>query len=127
MQLSKFGAILKFAIELERRAAEFYRAAAEAQPGGGFEQCAAVSEKRLSRLERMRRELVNEMLLEPIGGFEQPVLPELDTGSMGPETIQQRRVQIEQARKRFYTTASAKIVTVAPAVSRAFRKMADDL
>ena len=126
MQLSKFGAILKFAIELERRAAEFYLAAAEAQPGRGHEQCAAVSEKRLSRLERMRRELVNEMLLEPIGGFEQPDLPDLDTGSMGPETIQQRRVQIEQARKRFYTTASAKIATVAPAVSRAFRKMADD-
>ena len=78
MELSKFGPILKFAIDLERRAAEFYEAAAAVEPSPQLEQSAAATRQRLSRLELMRRELVNEILLEPIAGFRQPPLPDLE-------------------------------------------------
>ena len=124
MQLNKFGAILTFAIDLEQRAAGFYRQAATAYPSQGLEEDAAAARKRLSRLQIMRREFVNEMLLEPIDGFSHPALPPLRTDSMSLEDIRAQRAQIEQTRKQFYATASAKIATVAPAVSRAFTRMA---
>ena len=124
MQLNKFGAILKFAIELEQKAAEFYETAAQAAPSQELEESAAAARKRLSRLKVMQRELVNEMLLEPIAGFDQPALPELAVGSTSPERIQRQKAQIEQAARQFYTIASDKLGTVAPGVSRAFKKMA---
>ena len=124
MQLNKFGAILAFAIDLEENAARFYREAAGADPSQGLEECAAAAQKRLSRLQRMRRELVNEMLLEPIDGFDPPALVGLEIDSMDPERVQEQRAQIERTRKQFYAIASSKIATVAPAISRAFRKMA---
>ena len=69
MRLSKFGMILRFAMDLEQQAIEFYESAAKAQGSRELYDCAAASRKRLSRLQRMRRELVNEMLLEPISGM----------------------------------------------------------
>lgn len=124
MQLTKFGAILKYAIDLETKAAQFYEAAAEAAPSQGLEESAAAARKRLSRLQIMHRELVNEMLLEPIAGFDQPPLPEPAVDSADPERLQRQKAQIEQTAKQFYTVASDKLGTVAPGVSRAFKKMA---
>ena len=126
MQLNKFGAILAFAIDLEENASGFYREAAAAYPSQEHEEHAAAARKRLSRLQTMRRELVNEMLLEPIDAFEQPALIAPRVDSMSAEGVQEQKVRIEQARKEFYTLASAKLATVAPAVSRAFRKMAEE-
>ena len=75
----------------------------------------------------MRRELVNEMLLEPIAGFDQSPVPALEVGSADSVRIQEQQARIEQARKDFYATAAVKIATVAPSVSRAFRRMADEM
>ncbi len=127
MQLNKFGAILKYAIDLEQKAAEMYRAGANAEPSQDLEDYAAAAEKRLSRLRILQRELVNEMLLEPIAGFDQPPPPAMDAAAMTPEEIRGRKVQIDQAAKQFYTVASDKLVIVAPGVSRAFKKMAAKL
>ena len=127
MQLNKFGAILTFGIEMEQQAVRLYRAAAEAEPSDELEQSAAAARKRLLRLQMMRRELVNEMLLEPIDGFDRPALPALAINSTKIEHIREQKAQIERTRRQFYATASAKIATVAPAVSRAFRKMAEEL
>ena len=124
MELSKFGAILGFAIDLEGRAAEFYEAAAGVAPSPELTHAAAAASKRLSRLERMRRELVNEMLLEPIAGFEPPALPDLEVGDADAERIREQEEQLRQARSQFYATASVKIAPVAPAAGRAFGRMA---
>lgn len=126
MDLNKFGPILKFAIDLERRAAEFYEAAAAVGPSPELKQSARASRQWLSRLEVMRRELVNEMLLEPIAGFEQPPLPDLEVRGADCERIRKQREQLSQVRSQFYATASVKIAPVAPSVSRAFRRMAGD-
>ncbi len=74
---------------------------------------------------RLRRELVNEMLLEPIDGFDQPAVAIPTALGTNPEGLQQHRARIEQGRKQFYTVAADRIAVVAPAVSRAFRKMAE--
>ena len=126
MELRKFGPILKFAIELERRAAEFYEGAAAVAPSPQLTQSAAAARKRLSRLELMRRELVNEMLLEPIAGFEPPPLPDLEVSCADRKHIREQHEQLGQARSQFYAVASVKIEPVAPAASRAFGRMAGD-
>lgn len=126
MELNKFGPILGFAIDLERRSAEFYEAAAVAPPSPDLTQSAAAARRRLSRLERMRRELVNEMLLEPIAGLEQPPLPDLEVDRADRERIQEQSSRLRQVRSQFYAAASVKIAPVAPSVGRAFRRMADD-
>ena len=127
MQLNKFGAILKYALELERKVVALSEAAAEAHPSEDLQASAAAARKRLARLEIMQRELVNEMLLEPISDFDQPSLDEIAVSSAGSGDVGQRKAQIDQAAKQFYAIASSKIATVAPGLSRAFKKMADQL
>jgi hypothetical protein len=58
-ELNTFGAVMTFAIELETRLRDFY------QKAGSVER-AADSEKRRITLERVRRENVTEIKLEPI-------------------------------------------------------------
>jgi rubrerythrin len=124
MRLNKFGAILMFAMDLEQRAIEFYGSAADARASRELEDSAAAARKRLVRLDTMRRELVNEMLLEPIAGFDPPALPEVETIPQDAAELEEARAEFEKARTEFYVAASAKVVTVAPALSRAFQRMA---
>lgn len=60
--LNSFGSVLTFAIELEAKLADVYAAA-------GKPDWAAASEKRKQKLERVRRENVVEITLEPIEGL----------------------------------------------------------
>lgn len=61
-ELNSFGSVLTFAIELEARLVDVYAAA-------GKPDWAAASEKRKQKLERVRRENVVEITLEPIEGL----------------------------------------------------------
>ena len=127
MQLNKFGAILKFGIDLEQHAVDFYETAARARPGQGHEESAKAARKRQARLERMRRELVNGMLLEPISDFNPPDLPALGDDLRSGKESADLETGLKRSLKTFYEAASTKIVTVAPAVSRAFKKTAASL
>jgi rubrerythrin len=124
MRLGKFGAILKFAMDLEQRTIEFYDAAAGVRASQEMEDSAAAARRRLASLQRMRRELVNEMLLEPIAGFESPELPEVTVAPQGGAETEEARLELEQARNEFYTAAAAKVATVAPSLSKALGRMA---
>ena len=70
MELGTFGAILRFAMDLEQQAAGFYEGAAGGELEEIFGELAGGSRKRLSRLERARREMVMEMILESITGLD---------------------------------------------------------
>ncbi len=70
MELATFGAILRFAMELEQQAADFYEGAAGGELKEVFGELARGSRKRLKRLERARREMVVEMVLESITGLD---------------------------------------------------------
>ncbi|MDZ4769519.1 MAG: hypothetical protein SGJ24_10345 [Chloroflexota bacterium] len=61
--LNSFGAIFAFAIDLESRLRDYYTAAGD--PGK-----AADADKRRTTLERVRRENVTEIKLEPIEGLD---------------------------------------------------------
>ena len=66
--LNTFGAILTFAIELETQLRDYYEAL------GKHEQ-AKSADKRRDKLERVRRENVLEITLEPIDGLDEANYP----------------------------------------------------
>ncbi len=109
MELGTFGAVLKFALELEERAATFYEAGAEGGLAEVFGDLARGSRKRVRRLEQARRELVNEMILESITELdEEEYRVELDVGAEEPERLRQARA-LEETAARFYRDAASRM------------------
>lgn len=74
MELGTFGAVLKYALELEERASSFYESATSIESNQSLsEMFGALSlryQKRIQTLLRVRRENVTEMILEPIHGLD---------------------------------------------------------
>ena len=109
MELGTFGAVLKFALELEERAATFYEAGARGGLAEVFGDLARGSRKRVRRLEQARRELVNEMILESITGLdEEEYRVELNAGAEEPERLRQARA-LEETAARFYRDAASRM------------------
>jgi len=125
VELNKFGVILKFAVDMEERAAEFYEAAENAAPSLKRESAGAQARKNVLRLQRMRRELVNEMLLEAIRGFDYPLPPPLPETDADEEEMIRHEERLRTFQRDFYRIAARKIEVVSPAVSQVFIRMAD--
>lgn len=95
--LNQFGAVMTFAIELESRLEAYY-----AGIGNGERSDAAA--KRKSKMERVRRENVVEITLEPIDGLdENDYLLNLDDSSAEGQNA------VEQTAARFYADVAPKI------------------
>jgi hypothetical protein len=95
--LNTFGAILTYAIDLETRLRDYYTRAGDAVR-------AAAADKRRSNLERVRRENVVEITLEPIEGLDEADYP-LDLADTSAEGQQSAR----DIAARFYTDVAPKI------------------
>ena len=95
--LNSFGSILTFAIELETRLRDYYTSATDSAR-------AADADKRRLNLERVRRENVTEIKLEPIEGLNEAdyVLNLADTSSAGQKAV-------EAAAAQFYTDVAPTI------------------
>jgi|SRR5690606_18907745 len=95
--LNTFGAILTYAIELETQLRDYYQAAGNATR-------AAEADKRRANLERVRRENVTEIKLEPIEGLNEAdyVLNLDDTSAEGQQVV-------ERIAARFYADVAPKI------------------
>ncbi|MCU0513003.1 MAG: hypothetical protein MUE40_10575 [Anaerolineae bacterium] len=90
--LNSFGSIMTFAIDLETRLRDYYEAAGNADR-------ARECEKRRSNLERVRRENVTEIKLEPIAGLEAAdyALPLADASAGGQQAAARVAAQFYQA------------------------------
>ena len=124
MQLGTFGAILRFAMELESQAAAFYEAAAQGDLADSFQEMARISRKRLNRLQRARQEGVAEMILESIEGldsssYQVELTADADTG----QRLQQA-VALEETTSLFYRDAAAKMPI--QEIVRLFHRLADE-
>jgi len=109
MELGTFGAILGFAMDLEERAAGFYEEVARAGLEGAFGELARGSGSRLRRLERARREMVAEMILESITGLDGDAY-RVDLNPEADEAGLLRQAQaLEETAARFYRDAAAKM------------------
>ncbi|TFG30004.1 hypothetical protein EU527_15070 [Candidatus Thorarchaeota archaeon] len=115
MELGTFGAILKFAIDIEKEVIEFYRTAPTIQADQSladlFEELVVRGERRIKTLERVRRENTTEMILEPITDFDsdtysmKTIIPKhADEG-----VLREIASTIESTLENFYNTASKKI------------------
>ena len=124
MELGTFGAILRFAMDLEEQAEQLYRDVATCDVEDVFRELARGSRKRVKRLERARRELVAEMILESITGLDGDAY-RVDLGSQASETAFLQRVQrLELVSARFYRDAAAKMPILE--VARLFQRMASE-
>ena len=123
MELSTFGAIFKFAIELEKEAAAYYERATQgaddAQARDTLAWLATAHRKRQQAAERMRREQVTEMILEPIYGLCEEDW-RLDLSAPGWH----KAVELERRLGGFYAAAAEKVSI--PEVSRRFRKLVQE-
>jgi rubrerythrin len=109
MSLATFGAIISYALELEHAAFEFYSKMIEQNQREPFEELVSKTKKMKTRLERLRREGVSEMILEPIHDLEEsdylmPSRPPKDT-----EGLFVYALELEETRHRFYMEAMKKI------------------
>ncbi|MFW9868673.1 MAG: hypothetical protein ACFFFO_07165 [Candidatus Thorarchaeota archaeon] len=115
MELGTFGAILKFAMKLEQEATSFYESVSKIvrnqNLAGRLQDLQKRGGKRLNTLERVRRENVTEMILEPIIGLDsENYILQTEISSSGTEKdIQELAVAIEKKLLEFYTQAGAKI------------------
>lgn len=126
MELSTFGGVINFALELERKALEFYRQAVTTAQDPKLQETLQMlltdSEKALRRLERVRREHINEMLLEKITGLREDDyrLPSKPFDPARDPLASTRR--LEELAHRFYRDAAERLNL--PDVARIFSRLA---
>ncbi len=124
MELGTFGAILRFAIDWEERAAAYYEQAARGPAEALFQELAQGARKRLRRLEQARREGVAEMILESISGLDGDAYRvELDAAA-GEAGLARQAAALEETAARFYQDAAAKLPI--REVARLFRQLAEE-
>ena len=131
MDLGTFGAVMKFALQLEMDSHTFYESAIDGLTNDEirttFESLMQRTTKRHDLLERVRRENVTEMILEPISGLE---IDEYIVVTECKSDIDDRErcelaIANEEKNQKFYVDAGAKIEFLIKAAD-AFERLADE-
>jgi len=129
MPLQNFGSILNFAEELESQDQQFYAAAAEnpacAAHRALFTDLGAEAGKNAKTVQRIRREYVTEMILEPVKDFTRAPYCEACEGAAvqsASEVLATAR-RLESRAERYYAEAAEKL-TALTEVSRALKTLA---
>jgi len=130
MALNTFGAVLRYAIEMEERAAQFYSGAAAAakdsQVTGFLRDLAVVRARRAQQVTRIRRENVAEMILEPVANMDgRSYARNLDLSGDASDSERLRMASLlEEDAQRFYLDAGQRL-SIAE-VSRALSRLAKE-
>jgi rubrerythrin len=115
MELGTFGAIMKFALEIENDVTSFYESAIgkakDQELVDLFDSLTKRGQKRTKTIERVRRENVTEMILEQISGLDSDTYKPITSLSENPDdkAIRATAVEIEKNLQAFYSQASAKL------------------
>ena len=128
LELGTFGAIMKFALEIENNVTDFYGKASEQVADQTLKEFLAnlVSrgKKRVQTLERVRRENVTEMILEPIEGLDSDSFEIKTDLSQDSDSVKKTAIEIEKTLLEFYNAAAAKIDFL-PEAAYAFELLAE--
>ena len=115
MELGTFGAIIKFALDIETKTGNFYQSASDIVKDADlvsiFTDLVVRGQKRMKTLERVRRENVTEMILEPIIGFDSDsysIITEISE-NVNDDILRTLASNIETTLREFYATAAIKI------------------
>ena len=128
MPLISFGAILTFAESIEEENKAYYQKAIAALPDGDvksfLEGVVKEKEKHVKQIQRVRRENVAEMILEPIKDLTRQAFL-VEAGGLpvaDPEEVVKTAVKIEDRNLRYYTEAARKIKSL-PEVATALKQL----
>ncbi|MGD2158155.1 MAG: hypothetical protein PVG14_00955 [Anaerolineales bacterium] len=121
MELSTFGAILKYVMAWEEKRCDYYQNVAETSPL--LVDFATRASKRRKTLERGRREWVTEMILEPITGVNRSDY-EINWSYSGSRDPLEGAIEIENTSQRLYSDMANCIPL--PEVARIFKKFAKE-
>ena len=128
MPLQNFGSILNFAEEIESLDRQFYAAAAGNPACAGHKELFAALEAESARnsttVQRIRRENVTEMILEPVTDFTRAPFCEACEGAavMAPDQVLATARKLESRAERYYGEAAGKLKAL-PEVSRALKSV----
>lgn len=126
MPLQNFGSILNFAEELERQDQQFYAAVVDNPACAAytqlFSELEADAARNIKEVQRIRRENVTEMILEPVPDFTRVSFCEACEGAavMSAAEALETATRLEARADRYYAEASEKIKTLTE-VSRALK------
>ena len=119
-ELNSFGTLLGFAQALEETGVEL---AGQAGDGAAVARCAKKHEKRGLELMRLRRERLNEVVLQAIDGMARDeYLPLVEIGPVAADTL----ITYEETAARFYDAAAAIAKNVLVGVDKKFTKLAKE-
>lgn len=130
-EINSFGTLVRFAIGLEHHALAFTEACAErtdlASRADLLSRLQRDHRRRSRRLERLKREQLNEVVLEPISGMERDryLPPALPTPDRDASQVIQDLAALEQNTARFYADSADHARGALSGLARTFRKMGD--
>jgi rubrerythrin len=128
MPLQNFGSILNFAEELEQLDQRFYEAALTNPACAAYTQLfadlSAEAGKNVKTVQRLRRENVTEMILEPVQDFTRASFCEgcAEAAVLTAAEVLKAAQRLEARAERYYIEAAGKIQALSE-VSRALRTL----
>ena len=128
-ELTNFGSLIRFALELETVSAAFYQAAAGLlDPGPRADlarELAAQHEGRRRLVERTRQRSLNEMVLEPISGL-QGARYVVDPTAAAAHEVPAKAAVIEGVSSIFYSESSVVAKSLLTEAARTFLKLSEE-
>jgi len=128
MPLQNFGSILNFAEDLESQDEAFY-ATAGANPDCAayralFSELGADAARNIATVQRIRRENVTEMILEPVRDFQRDSFCETceEAAAMNAAEALETATRLEARADRYYNEAAEKMKAL-PEVARALKAL----
>lgn len=126
-EITSFGTLLKFALAIDQTAADLEEQAA-AHPACNHHQAtlAAMSAKHVRRvadLERLARERLNEVILQPLTGMARgEYLPPVTLAGDDAASILAELARLEELSARFYGDAAERAVNLLGGLDRTFKR-----
>lgn len=128
-ELTTFGSLMRYALELEAATAVFYREAARLLgPGSAAEAAKRLSEEHEGRrrlLERTRQQTLNEMVLEPISGLDGARYV-FDASLAAASEASAQAVALEEVAARFYAESSEIAKSLLTEAARTFQRLGEE-
>ena len=128
-ELTNFGSLVRFALEVEASCAAFYRSAEglldRAHDAELARELAAQHEGRRTLLERTRQQKLNEMVLEPISGLDGSRYV-FDARPNHASEVRRKALDAEDTAGRFYAESAVVARSLLTEAARTFRKLADE-